>query len=85
MYSEDPYSGKMLNNITRLATEKYADGSKYTGEFQDHLRHGKGRLTYRDGTVYDGEWVLGKMEGYGDLYYPNGLLAYEGQWKNNKY
>ena len=33
-------------------TYRYSGNSKYTGQFQNNLRHGKGKMTYPDGNVY---------------------------------
>lgn len=45
------------------------------------MRNGKGKFVYKEGSVYDGEWKDNMMNGNGILYYPNGKIAYEGEWK----
>ena len=44
-------------------TETYADGSTYTGELKDGLRHGQGTMTEANGTKYAGEWKDGFPHG----------------------
>ena len=34
---------------------EYEDG-RYEGQVKNHLREGKGKLTFSDGVVYEGEW-----------------------------
>eukprot|EP01015_Nassula_variabilis_P029316 TRINITY_DN6275_c0_g1_i3.p1 TRINITY_DN6275_c0_g1~~TRINITY_DN6275_c0_g1_i3.p1 ORF type:complete len:329 (+),score=47.84 TRINITY_DN6275_c0_g1_i3:66-1052(+) len=65
--------------------EKYSDGSVYQGEKKNGVRHGKGKFYYADGGVYDGEWQIGYMDGFGTLYYPGNKIAYQGQFKNDKF
>ena len=52
----------LLAGCGGLRTETYSDGSTYTGELKDGLRHGQGTLTEANGTKYAGEW---KGIGYG--------------------
>eukprot|EP01017_Pseudomicrothorax_dubius_P048293 TRINITY_DN8765_c0_g2_i3.p1 TRINITY_DN8765_c0_g2~~TRINITY_DN8765_c0_g2_i3.p1 ORF type:complete len:177 (-),score=48.14 TRINITY_DN8765_c0_g2_i3:162-653(-) len=68
-----------------MGTEKYPDGSVYTGTMLNGQRHGKGKFCYAEGGMYEGEWKNGTMEGYGKLLYISGKLAYEGQWKDDKF
>ena len=42
-----------------------ASGAKYEGEYQNDLKHGRGKYTYPNGDVYDGEWSEGKRHGKG--------------------
>jgi antitoxin component YwqK of YwqJK toxin-antitoxin module len=56
--------------------------------------HGIGKSFYKNGhyvnqkyeqsLYYEGNWLHGKKEGYGRSYWPNGVIYYTGQWKNNK-
>lgn len=46
-------------------------------------RHGKGKFFYKEGSYYDGEWKENKMHGFGTLYYPDGRIAYQGEWKED--
>ena len=42
-----------------------ATGAKYEGEYQNDLKHGRGKYTYPNGDIYDGEWSEGKRHGKG--------------------
>jgi hypothetical protein len=55
----------------------------YIGEFEENLRHGNGKLTWRNGTTYDGEWQEGSRHGFGTLLAKDGNIIYQGQWENN--
>jgi len=59
---------------------RYSASSKYTGQFQNSLRHGKGKMEYADGSVYEGPFNYGKKHGDGGtITYINGD-KYVGQW-----
>eukprot|EP01017_Pseudomicrothorax_dubius_P040946 TRINITY_DN649_c0_g2_i1.p1 TRINITY_DN649_c0_g2~~TRINITY_DN649_c0_g2_i1.p1 ORF type:complete len:1064 (+),score=305.53 TRINITY_DN649_c0_g2_i1:140-3331(+) len=68
-----------------VVTENYNDGSVYIGEKSSGYRHGKGKFYYADGGMYDGDWKYGSMDGFGRLYYVSGKLAYEGEWREDKF
>ncbi len=64
-------------------TYRYASNSKYTGQFQNALRHGKGKMNYSDGSIYEGPFNYGKKHGAeGSITYVNGD-KYVGQWAND--
>ena len=64
-------------------TFRYSASSKYTGQFQNGLRHGKGKMTYSDGSVYEGPFNYGKKHGSaGTITYINGD-KYVGQWASD--
>ncbi|MBK6994759.1 MAG: hypothetical protein IPH31_07460 [Lewinellaceae bacterium] len=46
-------------------TYRYSASSKYTGQFQNAVRHGKGKMSYSDGSVYDGPFNYGKNKAMG--------------------
>ena len=71
------------SQIKYTVNEEYGDGSKYFGEKLNGTRHGFGKFSYADGGVYEGFWDSGEMKGPGMLYYPDGLLAYEGDFSQN--
>ena len=51
------------------------DSTKYTGEWQNDLYHGKGTLEEKKGegvVLYKGNFVEGKKEGEGELNLPDG-------------
>lgn len=39
-----------------FVVENYQNNSKYEGEKQDGMRHGRGKFYYQDGGLFDGEW-----------------------------
>ncbi len=39
--------------------EKWIDGSEYSGQFLNEIRHGKGKLVYQTNEVYVGEFYKG--------------------------
>ncbi|XP_041826085.1 MORN repeat-containing protein 3 [Melanotaenia boesemani] len=65
-------------------------GNKYTGEWRDDKKHGKGTQVWkRPAAVYNGEWKFGKPDGYGDysVLLPGSqeyTRRYSGGWKNGK-
>lgn len=66
-------------------TYRYSGNSKYTGQFQNNLRHGKGKMTYQDGNVYDGPFVMGKKQGdNGSMTFAANGDKYVGQWKSDQ-
>ncbi|XP_030623967.1 MORN repeat-containing protein 3 [Chanos chanos] len=71
-------------------TVYFANGDKYTGEWLDNKRHGKGTQVWKKaGAIYDGGWKNGMRDGFGTL---SKLQAstnqytrvYLGSWKNDK-
>jgi len=50
----------------------YMNGSKYEGQFHNHLRHGKGTLTLSDGTRHESEWRNDERHGTGKEFCPDG-------------
>lgn len=70
-----------LNGVSRRKTTfQYDEGSVYEGEMVLEYRDGYGRLVFSNKGVYEGTWKMNKMHGKGTLYYPNGEVAYEGDW-----
>ena len=63
-------------------TYDYEDGSRYEGDVQNSMRHGKGKMTYCGGAVYEGEWIEGKFHGKGVLRKDDTI--YEGDWISGK-
>jgi len=61
------------NSNYDLVEEVFPDGSIYKGEKLNSKRHGKGKFIYSDGGVY------------GALYYADHSIAYEGEWKADKF
>ena len=64
-------------------TYRYTATSKYTGQFQNAVRHGKGKMVYSDGSVYEGLFNFGKKQGEGGtITYINGD-RYVGRWASD--
>ena len=55
--------------------------STYTGQWQDSLKHGKGKLVLASGNSYDGQWKMNRRHGWGTYVVhaptPAGLAAFE--------
>jgi len=56
---------------------------EYTGEYQNHKRHGKGTYVYPKGDKYEGYWENGLKHGTGLIKYSNGDY-YQGEWAEGK-
>lgn len=50
-----------------MVTESYQNGSRYTGEKINGMRHGKGRMNFAEGGFYEGQWKDNTMCGKGLL------------------
>lgn len=48
------------------------DGSKYSGDLKEGIKHGKGKCIYADGSIYEGEWAQGLFSGKGTLVMADG-------------
>lgn len=71
-------------NVSGEYTTLYIDGSKYTGNINEHnMREGKGEIKWPDKSVYVGQWAKNLMEGRGKKTYTDGSV-YEGAWVNGK-
>lgn len=55
------------------------DGSVYSGDFENGLFHGQGKLSWPDGRHYEGEFRQGRISGRGRLVYGDGCI-YEGEF-----
>lgn len=51
---------------------KLQNGDRYTGEFQDGLAHGQGRVVSASKERYEGDFVAGKRHGQGRCILANG-------------
>lgn len=56
---------------------------RYSGEFFEGHRHGKGMLFGKNGALYDGDWAENMRHGEGKQVYSNGDI-YEGSWAEGK-
>ena len=66
-----------------LGTFEFQDGSRYSGQFNKGVPHGKGRLIMVKGDVYEGEFYFGKKQGEGKYHFSSGN-KYIGQFKGDK-
>jgi hypothetical protein len=56
----------------------------YHGEVNaQREKHGKGRMVEHDGYVYEGDWKNNKRDGNGKLIDPDGVVVYEGEFKDD--
>ena len=42
-----------------------SDGTKYSGEWKNGLKHGSGEIKHTNGDSYQGSWVNGNLSGAG--------------------
>lgn len=69
-----------MGRVTGFGEYLYENGDKYTGNFIDKLKDGKGVYTSaKDGSVYDGFWLQDKKHGKGKHTLKNGEY-YDGEW-----
>jgi hypothetical protein len=69
--------------IDGKGSQRFPDGTVYTGEFVGGLREGHGRYRSSLGAVFEGEWQAGVRCGRGMERYPIGNV-YEGQFVADK-
>ncbi|CAD8091391.1 unnamed protein product [Paramecium primaurelia] len=63
---------------------KFADSSRYNGEWSNGYASGKGKFFDTEGGYYCGDFHLNYMHGKGVYNYSDGSI-YDGQWLNDKY
>lgn len=87
MVHSDHYDTSSVNlpRTVKSSIRVFPDGSIYTGEMSDiGQKHGKGKIVLGDNSVYDGDWRHNMMCGLGKLLYPDGSIAYDGGFLDNK-
>ena len=89
MLRGEPTNGLMRASDGSVAKIKdgeiyYSDGSVYSGDTVNFMRHGKGTMTYSDGSVYEGGFALDVFSGEGKLEMSDGS-GYEGGYKDGIY
>lgn len=81
---------KMAQRNGLRHTIRTLNGDTYTGEWKNHLRHGRGTQVWKKaGTMYEGEWRRDLRHGFGTLYklQPSTgqyLKVYSGYWCDGK-
>lgn len=65
-------------------TRTYSNGVTYSGEFKDGIFHGAGEMTYANGNTFVGQYVNGWSEGKGRTFNAEGVLIFEGYYKEGK-
>ena len=64
--------GIVLPFMNILGDMMKANGRRYTGEFVQGKRHGKGEMTFPNGDKYTGDWNEGRRTGHGLYLFANG-------------
>lgn len=62
---------------------KWADGSRFDGQWSENKISGLGTYSWLDGRQYKGEWKNNNMEGFGFYSWKDGR-KYEGQYREDK-
>ena len=85
---EDRRSQQMLDSsgLTPEAREEQVlsdkNMEKYTGEWCEANRHGKGKMVLLDGSTYEGYWLNDAKNGFGRYIHVDGDI-YLGYWQND--
>jgi len=61
------------------------DFGYYTGDWDNGLPHGQGRIDWFDGGFYEGDWVHGVRTGRGTFYWGGGGSTYTGEFLNGAF
>ena len=82
--SQDNFSQTKLHSTKKSSVQhiRLKNGNLYWGEVRDGIAHGFGKSTSPDGTSYHGEFSNGNETGFGRAFSSNGLIKYQGLWKN---
>jgi len=64
----------------KVITKVYANGDKYTGQYKDGKRDGRGVYQYANGDIYEGQYQDGLFNGHGIFRFFNGDI-YNGQFE----
>lgn len=79
--------GSKANKQGEHCTVYWVAGSRYTGEWQGNLKHGKGVLHYKNADKYEGEFANDVRSGHGTYWvYESGKyrVEYSGSWLQNE-
>ncbi|RTG81094.1 uncharacterized protein DC041_0011655 [Schistosoma bovis] len=72
------FGGSVLAN----EVQRFKNGARYDGTYEDNKRQGQGTFYYPDGSTYEGNWSEGLRYGQGKYTYINGD-TYEGEWRDH--
>ena len=67
----DAYIGNCVSGTySGTGTMYYTNGDTYSGEWEDDLPNGQGKMVYaKTGNTYTGGWLNGKRHGKGTMYF----------------
>ena len=84
-FSDGSYEGKVNRSGHKdvYGIYRWIDGSIYEGEYQDDLRHGKGRFLWSNGESYEGDYLKDERTGKGVYNWPDGS-SYDGAYLAGK-
>lgn len=68
-----------------IGTLRFADGSKYVGEFKNGKRNGRGTYSSLSGERYEGDWKDDRRNGFGYEWAANGSITKVGRWADGMY
>ncbi|MBF0274603.1 MAG: SH3 domain-containing protein [Nitrospinae bacterium] len=79
-----PFNSKESNSegVEQETIFTWPQGSKYTGQWKEGKRFGKGVFEWSDGAMYTGEWD-NVRNGMGTFVWQDGV-EYTGEWKNDR-
>ena len=63
----DYFIGRLSLGGVRHGTMHYENGTVYSGDFKNGLKHGYGEFVYKNGSKYSGCWIEDKEHGDGKL------------------
>ena len=69
--------------LGRAGVYTWSDGSTYSGDWFEGMKHGRGLYVYANGDVYEGGYYNGVKHGYGAAAWSNGS-RYEGNWDSGR-
>jgi hypothetical protein len=88
MKTGSTYTGEVNSNNERHGYGVYnvIYGGVYDGYWKNGFKHGIGTFFFRGGTIpqYQGDWECGEPHGTGKVFNKEGLLKYDGYFKNGK-
>jgi hypothetical protein len=64
--------GEFKDGVIIKGVASYPNKTKFEGEFNKEMPHGKGKFTYEFGTTYTGDFENGMFHGNGRLIYVHG-------------